>query len=95
MADLARLEAKYENDIEVERQKRDFNMKDEGYNKEIKSKVATAELAYHLQVAKTKQEIKEEEMGIKIVERAQQIKVEQEVRIKAMYKMLLRRWRIF
>ena len=82
MADLARLEAKYENDIEVERQKRDFTMKDESYNKEIKSKVATAELAYNLQVAKTQQEIKEEEMGIKIVERAQQIKVEQEVTLK-------------
>ncbi|CAB4025622.1 Hypothetical predicted protein, partial [Paramuricea clavata] len=78
LADLARLEAKYENDIEVARQQRDFKIKDEGYNREIKTKVATAELAYELQVAITKQTIKEEEMAIKITERAQEIKVQQE-----------------
>lgn len=79
MADLARLEAKYENDIEIARQERDFKIKDETYNREVKTKVATAELAYDLQVAITKQTIKEEEMGIKIAERAQEIKVQQEV----------------
>ena len=79
MADLARLEAKYENDIEIARQERDFKIKDEGYNREIKTKVASAELAYDLQVAITKQTIKEEEMAIKITERAQEIKVQQEV----------------
>lgn len=78
LADQARLEAKYENDIEVARQQRDFRVKEESYNTEIKTKVATSELAYDLQVAKTKQDIKEQEMGIKITERAQQIKVEQE-----------------
>ena len=45
----------------------------------MKTKVATAELAYDLQVAVTKQNIKEEEMAIKITERAQEIKVQQEV----------------
>lgn len=79
MADLARLEAKYVNDIEIARQERDFKIKDEGFNREIKTKVATADLAYALQVAVTKQTIKEEEMGVKIIERAQEIKVQQEV----------------
>ncbi|XP_028394899.1 flotillin-1-like [Dendronephthya gigantea] len=78
LADLARLEAKYENDTEIARQSRDFKVKDETYRREIKTKVATAELAYDLQVAITKQTIKEEEMGIKIAERAQEIKVQQE-----------------
>jgi flotillin len=79
LADLARLEAKYENDIEIARQQRDFKLKDEGYNREIKTKVATSELAYDLQVAVTKQTIKEEEMSIKVTERSQEIKVQQEV----------------
>ncbi|XP_046844251.1 flotillin-1-like isoform X3 [Xenia sp. Carnegie-2017] len=78
LADLARLEAKYENDIEISRQERDFKIKDETYNREIKTKVATSELAYDLQVAVTKQSIKEEEMAIKIKERSQEIKLEQE-----------------
>lgn len=79
VADLARLEAKYENDIEVARQQRDFKVKEQSYDTEIKTKVATSELAYDLQVAKSKQGIKEEEMGIRIIERTQQIKVEHEV----------------
>ena len=54
-------------------------MKEQSYDTEIKTKVATSELAYDLQVAKSKQGIKEEEMGIRIIERTQQIKVEHEV----------------
>ena len=41
---------------------------------------AQSELAYDLQASVTKQKIKEEEMEIKVVERAQQINVQQQVR---------------
>ena len=40
---------------------------------------AQSELAYELQASITKQKIKEEEMQIKVVERAQQINVQEQV----------------
>jgi len=40
---------------------------------------AQSELAYNLQAAVTKQKIKEEEMQIKVIERGQQIKVQEQV----------------
>ena len=45
---------------------------------------AEAEMAFELQAAKTKQKIKEEEMQVKVIERSQQILVqEQEIQRKA------------
>ena len=43
---------------------------------------AQSELAYQLQAAKTKQKIKEEEMQIKVIERKQQIAVQEQVSAK-------------
>ena len=40
---------------------------------------AQSELAYELQASITKQKIKEEEMQIRVVERAQQINVQEQV----------------
>ena len=42
---------------------------------------AQSELAYDLQASITKQKIKEEEMQIRVVERAQQISVQEQVQL--------------
>lgn len=42
---------------------------------------AQSQLAYDLQAAKTKQAIKEESMTVKVIERSQQIKVQEQVRL--------------
>lgn len=47
---------------------------------EVFSKKAESDLSYNLQAAKTRQRIKEEQMQVKIIERTQEIQVqEQEV----------------
>lgn len=45
---------------------------------EVQTKKAEAEMAYELQAAKTKQRIKEEQMQVKVVERTQEIQVQQQ-----------------
>lgn len=55
---------------------RDFELKKAAYDVEVQTKKAEAEMAYELQAAKTKQRIKEEQMQIKVVERTQEILVQ-------------------
>lgn len=45
---------------------------------EVQTKNAEAEMAFALQAAKTKQRIKEEQMQIKVVERSQEIAVQEQ-----------------
>ncbi|EDO47182.1 predicted protein [Nematostella vectensis] len=78
IAEEARLKAKYENDTQIAKAKRDFELKKAGYDIEVQTKNATSQMAYNLQAAVTKQKIKEEEMQIKVVERGQQIKVQEQ-----------------
>ena len=75
-----RLASKLINKTEVERSKRDFEVKKACYDSEIETARAEAELAYKLQEAKVKQRIKEETQTTDIVERIKLIEVaEQEV----------------
>lgn len=78
IAEEERLAAKYSNDIEIAKAERDFDLKKATYDMEVNSKKAEAELAYALQAAKTKQAIKEEEMQINVIERSQQIMVQEQ-----------------
>ncbi|XP_065829236.1 flotillin-1-like [Oscarella lobularis] len=78
LADQARMASKYVNDIEVANSRRTFELKKAAYDIEVNTRKAESELAYHLQAAKTKQEIKEEQMEIKVVERRQQINVQEQ-----------------
>ncbi|XP_020906749.1 flotillin-1 [Exaiptasia diaphana] len=78
LAEEARMKAKYENDTEIAQAKRDFELKKAGYDIEVQTKKAQSELAYNLQAAVTKQKIKEEDMQIKVIERGQQIKVQEQ-----------------
>lgn len=48
------------------------------YDAEVQAKKAEAEMAFDLQAAKTKQRIKEEQMQIKVVERRQEIAVQEQ-----------------
>ena len=73
------MRSKYENDTEVAKSQRDYELRQAGYDLEVHTKNAQSKLAYDLQAAITKQKIKEEEMQISVVERTQQIKVQEQV----------------
>ncbi|XP_037790909.1 flotillin-1-like isoform X2 [Penaeus monodon] len=76
IAEEERMAAKYINDTEIAKAQRDFELKKATYDMEVQAKKAEAELAYELQAAKTRQKIKEEQMQIKVVERAQEILIQ-------------------
>ncbi|GLH02888.1 Flotillin-1 [Gryllus bimaculatus] len=75
-AEQQRMESRFLNDAEIAKAQRDFELKKAAYDTEIFTKRAEAELAYELQAAKTRQRIKEEQMQIKVVERGQEIAVQ-------------------
>lgn len=75
-AEEIRKKAEFANAVNVAQSERDYQVKKSGYDQEVNTKKAISELAYNLQAAITKQRIKEEEMQVKVVERAQQINVQ-------------------
>ncbi|KAL5011622.1 hypothetical protein ScPMuIL_010173 [Solemya velum] len=78
MAEERRMAARYANDIEISKSQRDFELKKAAYDMEINTKKAQSELAYDLQAAKTKQRIKDEQMQIRVIERTQQIQLQEQ-----------------
>ncbi|KAI9564488.1 hypothetical protein GHT06_008227 [Daphnia sinensis] len=78
IAEEERLAARLVNDIDIAKAQRDFELKKAAYDQEVQAKKAEAELAYELQAAKTKQRLREEEMQIQVVERVQQILVQEQ-----------------
>ncbi|KAL7646882.1 UNVERIFIED_CONTAM: hypothetical protein RMT77_002139 [Armadillidium vulgare] len=78
IAEEERMAAKYINDTEIAKSQRDFELKKASYDVEVQAKRAEAELAYELQAAKTKQMIKEEQMQIKVIERTQEILIQEQ-----------------
>lgn len=71
---------KFHNEAKVARAQRDFELNKSTNEIEVQAKKAESDLAYDLQAAKTKQKIRNEQMGIKVVEREKSIQVmEQEV----------------
>ncbi|PSN46034.1 Flotillin-1 [Blattella germanica] len=68
--------AEVKRDAQIAKAQRDFELKKAAYDVEVQTKKAEAELAYELQAAKTKQRIKEEQMQILVVERSQEIAVQ-------------------
>merc|ERR1719297_533162 len=73
-----RMASRLLNDTEIAKAKRDFELKKAAYDVEVQTKKAEAELAYELQAAKTKQRIKEENMQIKVIERTQEIAIQEQ-----------------
>lgn len=78
LAEEQRMASVFLNDTDIAKARRDFELKKAAYDVEVQTKSAEAELAYDLQAAKTKQRIKEEEMQIKVIERTQEIAVQQQ-----------------
>lgn len=78
IAEEQRMASVFLNDTQVAKSRRDFELKKAAYDVEVQTKKAEAELAYDLQAAKTKQRIKEEQMQIMVVERTQEIAVQQQ-----------------
>uniref|UniRef100_A0A3B4AP84 Flotillin n=1 Tax=Periophthalmus magnuspinnatus TaxID=409849 RepID=A0A3B4AP84_9GOBI len=68
-----KVSAQYKNEIEMAKAQRDYELKKAAYDVEVNTKKAESEMAYQLQVAKTKQRIEEEKMQVQVVERSQQI----------------------
>uniref|UniRef100_A0A672KQ75 Flotillin n=1 Tax=Sinocyclocheilus grahami TaxID=75366 RepID=A0A672KQ75_SINGR len=66
-----KVSAQYMNEIEMAKAQRDYELKKAVYDIEVFTKKAESEMAYQLQVAKTKQQIEEEKMQVIVVERSQ------------------------
>ena len=78
LAEEERMAARYLNDAEIAKAQRDFELKKAAYDIEVFTKKAESDLAFDLQAAKTRQRIKEEQMQTKIIERAQEIQVQEQ-----------------
>ncbi|OCT67926.1 flotillin 1 L homeolog isoform X1 [Xenopus laevis] len=68
-----KVSSQYVNEIEMAKAQRDFELKKAAYDAEVNSRKAESDLAFQLQVAKTKQKIEEQKVQVQVVERAQQI----------------------
>lgn len=77
-AEGQRLKAKFANDAEILKSKRDFDLYKASYDVEVNTANAEAELAYELQAALMQQKIKFEEQQVRVVERSQQIEIQQQ-----------------
>ncbi len=82
-ADQEAQSARFTADTAIAESERDFSVQKAAYDELTNARKASAELAYQLQEAKTKQEIRQEEIQIDVVERQKLIEVqEQEVQRK-------------
>ena len=77
-ADQKRQAARFKADTEIAESERDFATEKAAYDKQVNARKAEAELAYALQEAKTKQQIRQEELQIDVVERQKQIQVQEQ-----------------
>jgi len=72
------LATKYICDADIARSERDYSLKLNEFNKFVSQKKADSELEYDLQVAITKQRLKEEDISIEVVARRKMIEVERQ-----------------
>ncbi|MEQ2203972.1 Flotillin-like protein 1, partial [Xenoophorus captivus] len=73
-----KISAQYKNEIDMAKAQRDYELKKAAYDIEVNTKKAESEMAYQLQVAKTKQRIEDEKMQVQVVERSQQIMLQEQ-----------------
>ena len=78
LADQESQAARFSADTVIAESERDFSIQKAAYDQETNARRAAAELAYALQEAKTKQDIRLEEMQIDVIERQKQIEVQQQ-----------------
>ncbi|KAB7496481.1 Flotillin-2 [Armadillidium nasatum] len=72
------MDIKYNTDTKIEDNARHYKLQKAHFDREINTAKAEAQLAYELQVAKTRQKIRNEEIQIEVVERRKQIEVEEQ-----------------
>ncbi len=77
-ADQESQAARFSADTAIAESERDFSIQKAAYDEQTNARRAAAELAYQLQEAKTKQDIREEEIQIDVIERQKQIEVQQQ-----------------
>ena len=77
-ADQQRQAARFEADTQIAESERDFSTQKAAYDQQVNARKAEAELAYTLQEAKTRQQIRQEELQIEVVERQKQIEVQEQ-----------------
>lgn len=75
-ANRDREEARFAADTKIAESERDFAVEKAAFDRETNARRAEAELAYQLQEAKTRQEIREQELQVEVVERTKQIEIE-------------------
>lgn len=73
-----RLDTRYEADSAIANSVRGYETRKAGFDMEVNQMRAEAELAYSLEEAKLKQQIRSEEIEIEVVERRRQIEVEEQ-----------------
>jgi len=77
-AEQRRMMSKFENDTLIAEAKREYDLRKAANDQEVQTQKAISDLARALQDAKTKQQVKNEEMKIKIVERTRQIELQEQ-----------------
>ena len=77
-ADQESQAARFTADTSIAESERDFSIQKAAYDEQTNARRAAAELAYALQEAKTKQDIRQEEIQIDVIERQKQIEVQQQ-----------------
>lgn len=78
VAEQTRIASRLQNDKEIAKSKRDFEINKAAFDAEVRVKKAEADMAYKLQAAKVNQCIKEEQMQVQVIERQQEINVQEE-----------------
>ncbi|CAL4189298.1 unnamed protein product [Meganyctiphanes norvegica] len=82
-AEKLAMDVKYSTDTKIEDNARQYKLQKADFDQEVNTAKAQAQLAYELQVAKTQQKIRTEEIQIEVVERRKQIEIgEQEIKRK-------------
>ncbi|EEB12504.1 Flotillin-1, putative [Pediculus humanus corporis] len=76
-AEEERMAAKFANDTEIAKSRRDYQLKKANFDIEVLKKKAEADMAFELETITLKQNIKEEETQIKVIERSAEIKLEE------------------
>lgn len=77
-AEKNHMDAKFEADTKIANSEREYKLQKASFDQEVNTAKADAELAYELQAAKEKQQIRNEEIQIEIVERRKQIAIEEQ-----------------
>ncbi len=77
-AEQAKQAARFKADTAIADSERAYSVEKATYDREVNARKAESELAYQLQEAKTRQQIRQEELQIEVVERQKQIEVQEQ-----------------